>query len=123
MPTPLTKTCLHGSAVKEKGSVTLYLGQPGVGKTRAVIDAIERGGCLVADDYVCVEKAGKDIFVYAPANGRGLLEMRGSGIARLPYVKREKLTDIVCLDRESAARIPVWLNDCAILYSYPTLAA
>lgn len=120
---PCFKTCLHGSAVMWNGGVTLYLGKPGSGKTRAVIEAMRNGGRLVADDYVCIEKIQDEAIAYAPENGRGMIEARHCGIARVPYARKGALAEIVFLDEESAGFLPAWLKDCAISYSCPTLAA
>jgi HPr kinase/phosphorylase len=74
-------THLHGSLADVYGVGLLFVGESGVGKSECVLDLVERGHRLVADDLVMVSQQGNDILI-----GRGHdlqrhhMEIRGIGI-------------------------------------------
>lgn len=77
------------------------MGPPGSGKSDLVLRLIDRGFILVADDRVEIE--GED--AWAPAALAGLLEVRGLGVLRLPYLPRARLALAVQLS-SAAPRLP-----------------
>ncbi len=79
---PVTK--IHGSCAAREGDGVLLLGPPGAGKSDLLLRLLERGFALVADDWVEVT----DGWASSNPAGAGLLEVRGVGILRLPYVAR-----------------------------------
>ena len=72
----------HGSCAARDGAGVLLLGGAGVGKSDLVLRLLDRGFQLVADDRVDVQ----DGMARAPAALAGLLEVRGIGLLRLPYL-------------------------------------
>jgi len=74
-------TAVHGSLADVYGVGVLFTGQSGVGKSECVLDLVERGHRLVADDVVLVARPGYDVLI-----GRGHelqkhhMEIRGVGI-------------------------------------------
>jgi HPr kinase/phosphorylase len=72
---------MHGSLADVYGVGLLLVGKSGIGKSEAVLDLIERGHRLVADDMVIVSRRGFEILI-----GRGHdlqrhhMEIRGVGI-------------------------------------------
>jgi HPr kinase/phosphorylase len=72
---------MHGSLADVYGVGLLLVGKSGIGKSEAVLDLIERGHRLVADDMVIVSRRGNEILI-----GRGHdlqrhhMEIRGVGI-------------------------------------------
>jgi HPr kinase/phosphorylase len=74
-------TTLHGSLADVYGIGVLFMGDSGVGKSECVLDLVERGHRLVADDLVLVTKEGNELLI-----GRGHelqkhhMEIRGIGI-------------------------------------------
>lgn len=72
---------IHGSLADVYGVGLLFTGKSGIGKSEAVLDLVERGHRLVADDVVVVARRGTEILI-----GRGLelqrhhMEIRGVGI-------------------------------------------
>ena len=74
-------TTLHGSLASVYGVGLLFMGQSGVGKSECVLDLIERGHRLVADDLVCVRKEGNDVLIGRAHELQGYhMEIRGVGI-------------------------------------------
>jgi len=75
------KTSLHGSLADVYGVGLLFQGPSGIGKSECVLDLVERGHRLVADDLVLVHRRGSDLLI-----GRGHemqkhhMEIRGIGI-------------------------------------------
>lgn len=74
-------TTVHGSLADVYGVGLLFMGKSGIGKSECVLDLIERGHRLVADDLVMVSERGNDVLI-----GRGHerqrhhMEIRGIGI-------------------------------------------
>lgn len=91
----------HGSCVARDGAGVLLLGPSGSGKSDLALRLLDRRFVLVADDQVDVVDG------YArPATAlAGLLEVRGLGIVRLPYLSVVKLAMIVVLS-EQHDRLP-----------------
>lgn len=75
------RTHLHGSLADVYGVGLLFVGESGIGKSECVLDLVERGHRLVADDLVIVSKRGNDIIL---GEGHQLqayhMEIRGLGI-------------------------------------------
>lgn len=92
---------IYGSCAVREGAGVLLVGPPGSGKSDLLLRLLDRGFALVADDRIDIE----DGIARAPALLRGLLEIRGLGIVRLPYVAEVRLALAVCLD-SSGARLP-----------------
>ena len=78
---------LHGSLADVYGVGLLFVGQSGIGKSECVLDLVERGHRLVADDLVIATRRGTDIII-----GRGHelqrhhMEIRGVGVIDIPSV-------------------------------------
>ena len=75
------RTNLHGSLADVYGVGLLFVGESGVGKSECVLDLVERGHRLVADDHIIVSRRGPDILL---GQGHQLqahhMEIRGLGI-------------------------------------------
>ncbi len=75
------QTHVHGSLADVYGVGLLFVGRSGIGKSECVLDLVERGHRLVADDVVRITRQGHDVLI-----GRGLelarhhMEIRGIGI-------------------------------------------
>src|SRR3954470_4376081 len=80
-------TNLHGSLADVFGVGLLFVGRSGIGKSECVLDLVERGHRLVADDLVLVKRRGSDVPI-----GRGHelqahhMEIRGVGIVDIPAI-------------------------------------
>jgi HPr kinase/phosphorylase len=75
------RTSLHGSLADVYGVGLLFQGPSGIGKSECVLDLVERGHRLVADDLVLAHRRGTEVLI-----GRGHemqqyhMEIRGIGI-------------------------------------------
>jgi HPr kinase/phosphorylase len=80
-------TNLHGSLADVFGVGLLMVGQSGIGKSECVLDLVERGHRLVADDLVIARRRGTDVLI-----GRGHelqrhhMEIRGVGLVDIPSI-------------------------------------
>jgi HPr kinase/phosphorylase len=95
-------TTLHGSLADVYGIGVLFVGESGVGKSECVLDLVERGHRLVADDLVLVTRQGNDLLI-----GRGHelqrhhMEIRGIGIIDVPglfgvrAVRQQKRIEVI----------------------------
>ncbi len=95
-------THLHGSLADVYGIGLLFVGESGVGKSECVLDLVERGHRLVADDLVLASRRGNDILI-----GRGHelqrhhMEIRGVGIIDIPTlfgvrsIRQQKRIEVV----------------------------
>jgi HPr kinase/phosphorylase len=78
---------LHGSLSDIFGVGLLFVGRSGIGKSECVLDLVERGHRLVADDIVVARRRGTDVLI-----GRGLeqqrhhMEIRGVGLVDIPSI-------------------------------------
>lgn len=80
-------TTMHGSLADVFGVGLLFTGKSGIGKSECVLDLVERGHRVVADDLVICTRRGNDILI-----GRGhelqrhFMEIRGVGLIDIPSI-------------------------------------
>ena len=96
------RTTLHGSLADVYGVGLLFIGQSGIGKSECVLDLVERGHRLVADDIVQVTRRSTDILI---GQGHELaahhMEIRGVGLIDIPAlfgiraVRQQKRIEVV----------------------------
>ncbi len=125
------RTSLHGSLADVFGVGLLFQGRSGIGKSECVLDLVERGHRLVADDTVLVTQRGTDVLIgRAHELTRRHVEIRGVGIVDISalfgvhavrYQKRIEVivqlvdwnkayeTDRTGLDRQTATILDVEL--------------
>lgn len=108
------RTTLHGSLADVYGVGLLFQGRSGIGKSECVLDLVERGHRLVADDAVQVTRRGDGVLI-----GRGHelaghhMEIRGIGLVDIPAlfgirsVRQQKRIEVVVVlaDWESAQEV------------------
>jgi HPr kinase/phosphorylase len=95
-------TTMHGSLADVYGVGLLFVGASGIGKSEAVLDLIERGHRLVADDMVLISRRGNEVLI---GKGHELqrhhMEIRGVGIidiARLfgvRAIRQQKRVEVI----------------------------
>jgi HPr kinase/phosphorylase len=103
---------VHGSLADVYGVGLLFRGRSGIGKSECVLDLVERGHRLVADDLVHITRRGTDILI-----GRGHelsqhhMEIRGIGLIDIQAlfgiraVRQQKRIEVVVeLDDWDASR-------------------
>jgi HPr kinase/phosphorylase len=125
------RSTLHGSLADVYGVGLLFIGRSGIGKSECVLDLVERGHRLVADDVVQVTRRGNDVLI-----GRGHelaahhMEIRGIGLIDIPAlfgvraVRQQKRIEVVVqledwetakdTDRTGLAREETMILDVAV---------
>ncbi len=95
-------TTLHGSLADVFGVGLLFTGKSGIGKSECVLDLVERGHRLVADDLVLVARRGTDLLVgrghelqrhFMEVRGIGLIDVRA--IFGIRAVRQQKRIEVV----------------------------
>ncbi|MEY4608359.1 MAG: HPr kinase/phosphorylase, partial [Gemmatimonadota bacterium] len=95
-------TNLHGSLADVYGVGLLFTGASGIGKSECVLDLVERGHRLVADDLVMVRRKGADILLgtghplqrhFMEIRGVGLIDVRS--IFGIRAVRQQKRVEVV----------------------------
>jgi HPr kinase/phosphorylase len=75
------RTTVHGSLADVYGVGLLFVGRSGIGKSECVLDLVERGHRLVADDVVHVSRRGADVLLgRGPELSHHFMEIRGVGL-------------------------------------------
>lgn len=107
-------TNLHGSLADIFGVGVLFVGRSGIGKSECVLDLVERGHRLVADDLVIAKRRGGGIVI-----GRGHelqkhhMEIRGVGLVDIPAifgvraVRQQKRIEVV-------VQLETWDHDAPV---------
>jgi len=101
----MSEVNIHASCVAIGNHGVLLLGPSGAGKSDLALRLIDGGAKLVADDRTLLFLAKGVLHAKAPASIRGLLEIRGVGIVKLPLRSNVKIALVVRLGREGA-RLP-----------------
>ena len=100
-------TSLHGSLADVYGVGLLFTGASGIGKSECVLDLVERGHRLVADDLVITRRKGPDILIgtghplqrhYMEIRGVGLIDVRSTFGVR--SVRQQKRIEVVVVLQE-----------------------
>lgn len=108
------QTHVHGSLADVYGVGLLFVGRSGIGKSECVLDLVERGHRLVADDVVRVTRQGHDVLI-----GRGLelarhhMEIRGVGI-----IDVRALFGIRAIRQQKRIEVVVQLVDWSLQEAY-----
>jgi HPr kinase/phosphorylase len=93
---------IHASCAARDGAGVLLLGPTGSGKSDLTLRLLDRGFMLVADDRVEIDEG----VARPPPALAGLLEVRGLGILRLPYVSSVRLALAVELSAPARLSLP-----------------
>ena len=100
-------TTLHGSLADVFGVGLLFQGKSGIGKSECVLDLVERGHRLVADDLVIAKRRGSEVLI-----GRGHelqrhhMEIRGVGLVDIPSI-----FGIRAVRQQKRIEVVVWLEE------------
>ncbi|HEX9690835.1 MAG TPA: HPr(Ser) kinase/phosphatase [Gemmatimonadales bacterium] len=93
---------VHGSLADVYGVGLLFVGRSGIGKSECVLDLVERGHRLVADDVVRVWRRGADVLIgrahefshkYMEIRGVGLVDV--SALFGVRAVRQQKRIEVV----------------------------
>lgn len=91
---------IYASCAAREEHGVLLLGPSGVGKSDLLLRLLDYGFVLVADDQVCITEG----VATAPSALAGLLEVRGLGIIKLPFIRYCRL--VLAVELTMSSRIP-----------------
>jgi len=114
-PAPLDDPSgIHASAVAFNNRAVLIRGVSGSGKSALALALLSRRlfdgtpGRLLADDRVRLRRGEEGVLGFAPDALRGLIEVRGTGLLRVPFTPSARIALVVDLvpATELAERLP-----------------
>lgn len=104
---------VHGTAIVLGTKGFLLVGPSGAGKSTVALTLMTQArlrglyAALVSDDQVLISKAGGHIIAHSPQSIRGLLEIRGAGIAKVEAIPSAVLNFALCPIRtDEGERLP-----------------
>lgn len=100
---------IHTTAVALDGAAVLLIGAPGSGKSDLALRLImNKSAILIADDRADISVDNGTLKVSCPKSIRGLLEVRGVGICKFPYLSsaRVKLAVKLVSSLSEVERLP-----------------
>ena len=97
---------IHASCVAHGGKGLLILGASGAGKSALALQMIALGAELVADDRTDLSLENGQLIARCPPPLQGVIEARGIGLLRLPYLRQIALTAVIDLDQAETERMP-----------------
>ena len=115
-----TSPTIHATAVLVGAKALLVRGEPGSGKSRLALRLLEAAGRelpfvrLVGDDRVYLESRAGRLIVRPPQELGGLLEIRGTGIVRVPFETAAIVGFVIDLG-QPADRVPAAESRKAVL--------
>jgi serine kinase of HPr protein (carbohydrate metabolism regulator) len=107
------KANIHGTAIVVATTGLLFLGPSGAGKSALAFSCLAAAkplglfSALVADDQVLLSQRGGRVIAECPPTIAGLMEIRGTGIVRIPYISPVLIHFAVLpVDPATAERLP-----------------
>ena len=97
---------LHASCVAWQGRGALILGRSGAGKSALALQLMAFGADLVSDDRTELLAEADVLTARAPATIQGLIEARGVGLMRVPFVPQAEIALVIDLDQPEPNRLP-----------------
>ena len=97
---------VHGTCVVFCGRGLLIRGPSGSGKSDLALRLIDAGGSLVADDQTEISRVGDTLAANAPESIKGLIEIRGFGLVRMPVAGAVRLDAVIQCEQGPIERMP-----------------
>lgn len=110
-----------GTCVAVDGRGVLLRGPSGAGKSDLALRLIDRGAELVADDRVALVSSAGVLTASAPPALRGLMEVRGLGVFRLPYRTSVQVSLVADLVDGQGERLPAPHRTTILGHSLPAI--
>ena len=98
--------CRHASSVAFQNKGILIEGPSGIGKSALALELMGLGAGLIADDQTIVQRREARLYLSAPDSIQGVIEARGIGLLRVPFIKESRLALLVRLGSGKCERLP-----------------
>jgi serine kinase of HPr protein (carbohydrate metabolism regulator) len=99
---------IQATCVVLQGKGVLLCGPPGSGKSDLALRLIDAGALLVSDDLITITASDKTLtarFPDAPQNLRGVIEVRGMGLIKVPHQAKTQIDLVIDLS-DKIERMP-----------------
>ncbi|MBE7636018.1 hypothetical protein GUA87_04125 [Sneathiella sp. P13V-1] len=83
---------IHATVVALESQGIMFVGPSGSGKSDLALRFLDQGAQLVSDDYVIVANEGGHLIARPPGTIAGLMEVRGMGVVKTPYLPEISLS-------------------------------
>ncbi|MBO4520223.1 MAG: HPr kinase/phosphatase C-terminal domain-containing protein [Alphaproteobacteria bacterium] len=98
---------IHASCVEFASEGLLICGESGAGKSDLCLRLTDIGAQLVADDQTRIENRGGKLIASCPEKLQGLLEVRGIGIVKTPFIEETEIhLKLILRPNEKIDRMP-----------------
>lgn len=97
---------IHGTSIALGENGLLITGESGSGKSDLALRLIDSGATLISDDQTICMKKETSIHLFSMEKIYGLIEIRGIGLMKVPYIENIKLSMIIQLVDKEIDRLP-----------------
>jgi hypothetical protein len=98
---------LHATSIVFCGRGLLLVGASGSGKSDLALRIMDAGGSLISDDYTELSVKDDQLFGSPPDAIKGMIEVRGVGLLKVPYIRSARLDVLVmCESKTVIERLP-----------------
>ncbi|GGD23998.1 HPr kinase [Sinisalibacter lacisalsi] len=104
----------HATTVAIEGAGVLIIGPSGSGKSGLALGLMAHGAELVADDRTRLELREGWPWALAPERLAGVIEARGVGLVRAPFLRSAPLGLVVDMGAAETARLPEPLEETVL---------
>jgi HPr kinase/phosphorylase len=107
---------IHGTAIAVNGNTAIIQGPSGSGKSDLALRCLTLGAStwlkdpvqLIADDQVSIRRDADRLIASPPQPIAGLIEVRGTGVYRLPHLASGEVCLMVNLvEQDAIVRLPI----------------
>ena len=97
---------IHASSIEISGKGVVILGKSGAGKSSLAIKLVSMGAKLISDDQTHFNLKEDKIIISKPESTPNLIEARGIGLIKAPFVKSATLFCFVKITDLELKRLP-----------------
>ena len=97
---------MHATSVDIDGKGVVILGKSGTGKSNLAVKLISMGAKLISDDQTKFKLKENTIIISKPETTPNLIEVRGIGLIKVPFVVSAKLFCFVKITNLELKRLP-----------------
>lgn len=83
------------------------MGASGCGKSDLALRIMDAGGSLISDDYTQLTVTDNQLIGSPPDTIKGMMEVRGVGLLKMPYIRSARLdVAVICDSKDAIERLP-----------------
>ena len=112
---------IHGTSIALGENGLLITGESGSGKSDLALRLIDSGATLISDDQTVCMKKETSIHLFSMEKIYGLIEIRGIGLIKVPYIENIKLRMIIQLVDKEIDRLPKIKKKKLLGFNFPLI--